>query len=243
MAAACFGIVYIFFTISLISLGMLISPLIKIITKLAIKLSSIFREKPFRQRFELAPIEWPLIFLSIFAIFFIFILGGNEPTAYWNLPLVSITLYLLYSAYQSNGSKLNKLILLESAAIHTNEKDKIHEIGCPNNIRKNQMLIITAMFAIPLLIGGVSGQLLDAAMRAAHVRVDNSIIYVKEPYSSLIPAHFEIASDGIPDGYKKFRGILISFKGFGKTTVINFTENKKTRKLEIPNESLIAEEL
>ena len=34
MAAACFGIVYIFFTISLISLGMLISPLIKIITKL-----------------------------------------------------------------------------------------------------------------------------------------------------------------------------------------------------------------
>nr|AAR06628.1 unknown [Aeromonas hydrophila] len=153
MAAACFGIVYIFFTISLISLGMLISPLIKTITKLAIKLSSIFRKKPFRQRFELAPIEWPLIFLSIFAIFFIFILGGNEPTAYWNLPLVSITLYLLYSAYQSNGSKLNKLILLESAAIHTNEKDKIHEIGCPNNIRKNQMLIITAMFAIPLLNG------------------------------------------------------------------------------------------
>lgn len=243
MAAACFGIVYIFFTISLISLGMLISPLIKIITKLAIKLSSIFRKKPFRQRFELAPIEWPFIFLSIFAIFFIFILGGNEPTAYWNLPLVSITLYILYSAYQSNGSKLNKLISLESAVIHTNEKDKIHEIGCPNNIRKNQMLIITAMFAIPLLIGGVSGQLLDAAMRAAHVRVDNSIIYVKEPYSSLIPAHLEITSDGIPDGYKKFKGILISFKGFGKTTVINFTENKKTRQLEIPNESLIAEEL
>ncbi|MNG25369.1 hypothetical protein D3C84_1102100 [compost metagenome] len=80
-------------------------------------------------------------------------------------------------------------------------------------------------------------------MRAAHVRVDNSIIYVKEPYSSLIPANLEMTSGSIPDGYKKFRGILISFKGFGKTTVINFTENKKTRKLEIPNESLIAEDL
>lgn len=94
---------------------------------------------------------------------------------------------------------------------------------------------------MPMLVGGVSGQLLDAAMRAANVRIEKSTIYVKEPYSSLLPKSLISKSQIAPKEYMAFDGLVVLFKGFGKTTVISFADGVTARKLEIPNDQLIIE--
>ena len=95
---------------------------------------------------------------------------------------------------------------------------------------------------LPLFVGGVSGELLDAAMRFAHVRIENPVIYVKEPFASLLPEGLLSKTRYPLKDYAAFDGTIVLFKGFGKTTVISFQDGSTIRKLEIPNEQLIIED-
>lgn len=243
MAAICFGMVYLFFTASLVALGMIMSPLIKVILKIISTIVQLSKKRTYRQPYELSPIEWPYSLLSLFAIFLIYIFGKNDPTAYWNLPLVSITLYLLYSAYQTNNIKLKKIRSCEKSIIHSHEKTDTYKLGSSEKITKNQFLILVFILTLPLIIGGVSGQLLDAAMRAAHVRIDNAVIYVKKPYSSLIHSSLLKNNKNKPVGYDRFESVSVLLRGFGKESVIQFKGDDIIKTIEIPNESLIIEDV
>ncbi|MFZ3003933.1 MAG: hypothetical protein WA071_26710 [Undibacterium umbellatum] len=79
---------------------------------------------------------------------------------------------------------------------------------------------------VPLLIGGISGQLLEASMRAAHIRIEKTSIYLKEPYATLLPKSLSKSSLNTPKDYLMFDEIKILFTGFGKTTVITFPDEK-----------------
>lgn len=242
MAAACFGVIYTFFMASLVALGISISPLTRLVVRLIIWITSLFRKRAKQQLYEFAPFEWSAVLFALFAVFIILALGSRDSTVYWHLPLLSVGLYFFYSVYRDSGNKLRKIEAIENSVVHTTEKENIAQLGNPENLRKAQLFSLATILIVPLVLGGVSGQLLDAAMRAAHVRVEKATIYVKEPYSSLIPKSAGAAPKNVPVGYTGFDKALVLFKGFGKTTVISFEDGNISRKLEIPNEYLIVED-
>ncbi|GHU12009.1 hypothetical protein AGMMS50225_18870 [Betaproteobacteria bacterium] len=131
--------------------------------------------------------------------------------------------------------------MLKNTVLYTNEKENIIQLGDPEKLRREQLLSLSTILVLPLLIGGVSGQLLDAAMRASHVRVEKPIIYVKEPHSSLLPEALISKGRNAPKDYTAFDGTVVLFKGFGKTTVVSFSDDNIARNLEIPNDQIIIE--
>ena len=155
--------------------------------------------------------------------------------------MLSVGLYLFYSVYVSSENKIKKIEIVKNTVLHTDEKENVAQLGDPEKLRQIQMFSLATILVLPLLIGGVSGQLLDAAMRAAHVRVEKPVIYVKEPYSSLLPKALTSKSQNVPKDYTAFDGTVVLFKGFGKTTVVSFPDCTATRTLEIPNDQLIIE--
>lgn len=241
MAATCFGMIYVFFIASLVSLGITLSPAIRIVFQFFVWGVNLFRKRNAEPAHTLAPFEWSAALLALFSVVIILALGSQDSNAYWNLPMLSVGLYLFYSVYVSSGNKIKKIEMVKNAVLHTDEKENIVQLGDPEKLRRVQLFSLAAILVLPLLIGGVSGQLLDAAMRTAHVRVEKPVIYVKEPYSSLLPKALTPKDRNAPKDYTAFDGTIVLFKGFGKTTVVSFPDGNAARKLEIPNDQLIIE--
>ena len=241
MAAVCFGVIYLFFTASLVSLGITLSPVIRAVFTIFVWGVNLFRKRKAEPAQTFAPFQWPAALFALFSVIIILALGSEDLTAYWNLPMLSVGLYLVYSVYVSSGNKIKKIETVKNTVLHTDEKENIVQLGDPEKLRRVQVFSLATILVLPLLIGGVSGQLLDAAMRAAHVRVEKPVIYVKEPYSSLLPKALTSQSLNAPKDYTAFDGAVVLFKGFGKTTVVSFPHGTVTRKLEIPNDQLIIE--
>ena len=241
MAAACFGVIYVFFTASLVSLGITLSPAIRAVFNVFVWGVNFFRKRKAEPAHTLAPFQWSAVLFALFSAVIILALGSQDSTAYWNLPMLSVGLYLFYSVYVSSGNKIKRIETVKNTVLHTDEKENIVQLGDPEKLRRVQLFSLGTILVLPLLIGGVSGQLLDAAMRTAHVRVEKPVIYVKEPYSSLLPKALTSKSRSAPKDYTAFDGTVVLFKGFGKTTVVSFPDGTATRKLEIPNDQLIIE--
>jgi hypothetical protein len=241
MAAACFGMIYLIFVASLVSLGITLAPVIKPIFHFFAWIVNHFRKSKAEPIHSLAPFKWLALLFAMFSIFIILILGRHDSIAYWNLPMLSVALYFFYSLYVSSGDKIKKIDMIKNSVFHSNEKENVVQFGDPEILRRMQLFSLVTVLVMPLVIGGVSGQLLDASMRAAHVRVEKPIIYVKEPYSSLFPNALISNRQIAPKDYKAFEGTVVLFKGFGKNTVVSFPDGHATRKLEIPNDQLIIE--
>jgi hypothetical protein len=242
MAAACFGVIYVFFVASLVSLGITLSPAIRLVFKILEWGVNKFRRRKDEPVHTLAPFEWLAALFSLFALLIIWVLGSKDSKVYWSLPLLSVWLYLFYSLYLSFGNKIKKILAIKNSVVHSKEKENVAQLGDADKFRTGQLFSLATILVIPLLLGGVSGQLLDAAMRAAHVRIEKPVVYVKEMYSVLLPKSL-ISKDNIsPKGFTAFDGTVVLFKGFGKTTVISFSDGATTRTLEIPNDQIIVED-
>lgn len=97
------------------------------------------------------------------------------------------------------------------------------------------------MLVIPLSVGGATGEILDASMRAAKIRLDSPITYIREPYSSLMPKALVAPVPATPAGYTRYKDVIVLFHGFGTMTVLSFKDGQHRRTLDIPNEHIIVE--
>lgn len=242
MAASCFGVIYAFFVGSLVSLGIFASPATRGLFHLIVWGVNLFKKRKVRPEHKLAPFLWTSPLFSIFAIIIILLFGHKDSRVYWSLPMLSVGLYLFYSVYLSCGKKIKEIETLRNSLVHTEAKENISQLGDVENLRTGQVFSLLTILVIPLLLGGVSGQLLDAAMRAAHVRIEKAVIFVREPYSSLLPKSLVSTDRPIPKDFIAFDGVVVLFKGFGNTTVISFPDGVKTKQLEIPNDQIIIED-
>lgn len=238
LTAVCFGLTYLFFVASLISLGVIASPATKLLSKLYL-LSYKFRKvKQPQQVFDFAKFQWSYLLFAGFAILLIWSLGKRDSNAYWNLPLLSIGMYFFYSVYLSTGDKIREIEISLKSIVQRNENG-IATTGKIENLRKAQMLSLGVLLAMPIFTGGVTGQLLDSAMRQAHVRIEETTVFIKEPYSSLLPLEARAPVQLMTAQYIKFDKVIVLFRGFGKTTVISFVDKGTKKQLEIPNDQLI----
>lgn len=190
------------------------------------------------QVYDYAEFAWVYFIPSVFAIIFIIRLGDKDVNAYWNLPLLSIAMYFFYSTYLSAGEKLKKLdvsLLLLSTADGRN----ISVDGKSENLRKAQALCLAVILVIPMLTSGVTGQLLDGAMRQASIRRDNANAFIKEPYANLIPSSLKSATQPQLDAYVKFDNVSILMQGLGSTTIVEYVVDDVARKMEVPTNEII----
>lgn len=242
MAAACFGVIYAFFVGSLVSLGIVASPVTRGVFRLAVWGLNHVKKRKVAPQHNLAPFEWLSPLFAIFAVIIILIFGSKDSRVYWSLPSLSIGLYLFYSVYLSCGKKIKEIEAIKNAVLHSAAKENVAQLGDVEKLRAGQVFSLATILIVPLLLGGVSGQLLDTAMRAAHVRIEKAVIYVKEPYSALLPKSLISKDQVSPKDFTAFDGAIVLFKGFGKTTVISFNDGRTTKKLEIPNDQVIVED-
>jgi hypothetical protein len=241
MAAICFGAVASIFIYSLVGLGITLSPLVRMTFWVASKLVPKFAKSIKDAPYTLAPLSWFAAFGALFAILIIFALAQRDVSSAWNLPLLSIALYFIYSVYASAGNQLVKLLAIVDSPVESTLKA---DYGTRDKISK----LKTARWAAPLCIvavslfaGGATGEVLDASMRAAKIRIESPIIYVKQPYSSLMPKALVNAGLQAPTGYITYEGVSILFHGFGTVTVLAFEDGHRHRTLDIPNEYIIIE--
>lgn len=239
LAASCFGFVYAMFSGCFLSLGICLSiiirPIFNLITKYIRKKIKPKKEQPH----ELAPFYWGAIPFALIAIVLIVGFGERDIEAYWKLPILSIALYMFYSVARSSGLQYRRHERLRSSIIVNPDKDALHLVGEPERQKSVYLLSITIVMLLPLVLGGVSGQLIDGAMRMAQIRVEHATVYVKAPYHFLMPDELTAKSVKAPDGYKPYADITVLFKGFGDTTVIAFKEGERQHQLTVPNDQII----
>lgn len=240
--AACFGIIHLIFIACLISLGICLSPILRKAFDVVIWAINLRRRTKISQTHTLAPFEWSSIIPAFFSVIFIVGFGRQDASAYWSLPSLAIILYLFFSVYKSSESKLKKIELVKRSLVLTEQQFDSSTSLDQDNLKRDQMFCIFSVLAIPLILGGVSGQLIEAAMRFAHIRVENPTLYIKDPYASLVPKALISVTKTTLNEYSTFIGVKVLFKGFGKTTVVSFQDGNTTRMLEIPNELIIIED-
>jgi len=175
---------------------------------------------------------------AFFGVVWIDVLVQYGNTAWWELLLLSISLFIFYSMYQSSGKQLlmrGSLSLWSPAPEPTLASRSIssEELGL---IRKTAPFIIAL---ITLILSGNSERLLEGAMKAAHIRSENSLIYIKSPYRDMIPTALNAMDVASTPDYSAFTGVVILFTGFGTSTAIQFVDKGVAHQLDVPNDHLI----
>lgn len=241
LAASCFGAVYAMFVVCMLSLGIALSIVVRPIFNLIFKLIQKKINPKKEMTYELAPFHWGSIPFAMFAVVLIWLFGQRDLMVYWNLPLLSIALYIFYSIAKSAGNQYRQHERLLTSVIVTAEKDELQSSDKAEKQKSAYLVSIAVVILTPLIMGGVSGLLMDGAMRMAQVRIEHAVVYVKAPYSALIPDALVTKEGKAPEGYKAYADVTVQFKGFGNTTVIAFKDGALRRQLDIPNDQIIVE--
>lgn len=241
LAACCFGAVYALFVVSLTSLGICMSFFLRPMFRAAFKWTQRKETKPKKMKYELAKFHGAAVPFAVIGVLLILALGQQEKAVYWQLTLLSVALYIFYSIAKGADAERRITEQLPSSLIYTPEKASSQKTENRKNEKSTYFVSLAVMMLTPILFGGVSGQLIDAAMRLAQVRIENASLYLKTPYSSLIPDTLVSKGSKSPEGYKAFTGLTVEFKGFGSSTVIAFSDGTFRRQLDIPNNQIIVE--
>lgn len=241
MSAICFGAVVSLFIYSLVGLGITLSPVVKMVFWIASKLSPKFARTVKNSPYALAPISWFAALGAIFAIMIIFKVAQRDLSLAWNLPLLSVGLYFMYSVYVSAGSQLIELTKVVESRVETPLRSDHSILDKVVKLKTSRWAAPLFIVTVPLLLGGVTGDLLDASMRAAKIRLESPIVYIKQPYSSLMPTVLIAPNLQSPQGYLAYHGATVLFNGFGTVTVLSFKDGDRRRTLDIPNEYIIVE--
>lgn len=239
LAAGCFGVLYAFFMAGLIGLGSCLSPLTNQALKLSSRAIGKLQKKKIDPAYALAPFQWTAVPFAVMAAIMILALADSDYSACLKLLAVATMLHIFYSVAVDASKKCSAAQRLQYSVIETQDKARTAiEARKHRNIYHTTCLL---MVLLPLFIGGVSGRLVDSAMRLANIRIDHSVIYATSPYDELLPESLIAKNLKAPKGYKVYEGVSVRFKGFGNTTVVAFKDGKAERQLEIPNDQIIVE--
>lgn len=231
LVAVAFSGVYTFFTVCLTSLGLALRPLWHGLQWLFIKILSV-REKVTGKRSDYTPFVinragYEGAVFSIFGALFIFAFGLTDIAVIATLLFSAWGCAFLWSHYQDLARRVADL------NVEDGDKNKANEVV---RLKRHRVLLLVVVFFIPLLIGGVSGKLVDGAMRLVGARTEGAVVHLKSPYDTYATIH-ELPSTDSPFGqkHKALEGVTVLFRGFGTDVVLQATDSHGQRvKLTVP---------
>jgi len=239
LLATSFGSIYGLFVISLAALGLWLTPILRPIQKLVFSMRKRFSRRQPEKPLELVSPNWVAGIFGFFGLIFIAAISRGEPLAILTLSATSFLLGLLVAAYQDTALKLSEVMKKEATRILplANESQALHLDK--ERLKIQRTLLLIAFVITPLVVGGVSGVLLDLSMRFANIKKGPSYVMLRAPYSTFVPSRFQAKQSPQALDYITFEGVDVMFSGMGQKSVIEFKNDKKVQRLEIPNESII----
>ncbi|HEY2454480.1 MAG TPA: hypothetical protein VGI71_18065 [Scandinavium sp.] len=235
LLAVVFGVLYLLFLVCLTSLGLALRPawcgIYKCIFIALRGYNKVTGKSIALPSFSLDKLRVEFYFFALLGVWFIVGFSFTDIYALITLPLCTWGCALMWTAFQNNRRKIMELDDKLYVKLTDNLKLK--------SIEHQQSFIIIMVLILPLLISGVTGKLLDGAMRLANIRNDAATVHVKDPYANYISAYGlkgEKSSFG-PD-FAKFDGIPVLFSGFGKNVVIELTSPAGAVSFAIPSDSI-----
>ena len=244
MAACCFGLFYALFVASLVSLGIFVSPAIVKANRLYVRIWNAVGKTTKTPLEELAPFNAGCVGPAVLGVVLIWGLGrqSSVPSLAWILLfLLSISLYLVYSLYKSIDKKLKRICVVQRSPLESPHKEEIADLGDPSRLRTLRWITAGVIAFAPLFLGQVGTPLLTGAMRFAKIRLEHPTVYLKSPYSLMLPQDLRAKYVPALGDYTRFDGATVLFWGFGKTTVIAFPDHLRERTLKVPNDQIIIE--
>ncbi|RMJ02938.1 hypothetical protein DOQ08_02403 [Marinobacter litoralis] len=231
LVAVAFSGIYLFLTVCLTSLGLVLRPLWHFLQWLFITMLKL-REKLLNKKSEYEPFNvrkagYEGAVFAIFGAVFIFVFGLTDKTAVATLLFSAWGCALLWSRRQELADKVRDLEGEDEAS--KQEKARL---------RNHQSILLAVIFFIPLLVGGISGKLVDGAMRLVGARAESAIVHVKEPYKTYASLH------GLPgkeshfgEDYQALENVVVLFNGFGRDVVLEGTDvDGKRVQLIVPSD-------
>lgn len=233
--AITFGFLYLSLVLWLTSIGLIARPVLHILQKAYMLLRRI-KTKITGNTSEYIPftIEAPIAPLYAYAVaglFFFFDFNHFNLYAFALLMICAFLCALMWSTYLQNHREIKELI----------EKDALNEEESLRLKQKKELqpAFISAVFLTPLIISGITGKLLDAAMRMSNLRIDSAVVHIKEPYATYMN---ESGVDGekskFGSDYYKYSDVNILFRGIGKYIVVEKNNGKNEIPLTIPADSI-----
>jgi len=233
MAAACFGVIYIIYVSGMFFIAAaFFVPVWRYLLPITCKFI-----KPKDGSVPVFPPYdwWWLCFAICMLLSFFLPILIKSPESWFGLLMTPFIISMCYIGYFSLGQKI------QEAKENLNSKENVLEENAKiRNLRSNRVLIaIIGVFVIPIFFGGVTGLLIDVSMRIANIRIDNAIVYIKEPHSALLPNSLILEDRSKMNEFTAFEKVNILFRGIGSTALISFADGDAINTLEIPNDSLI----
>ncbi|MBV4458500.1 hypothetical protein KVG96_11100 [Pseudomonas sp. COR58] len=232
VSAFSFGIVCLYFSISITAVGILLSPILAPAVRLAVRVVNVFREQKIASPVTRQKIGFPAVFFGFCGLAIIYFLARRSLIDH--LPLIVLPLFqcIMYAALVEQNEKM-RLAKLQA------EPDPQENQPSPDlhHLRKSRAILAGIILVVPILMGGVTSDLLQLAMTFAKIRIDHATILVKAPYSNLLPNPKESKIDN----FKTFEKATVIFRGVGNTTLIEMRTPDTATRLEIPNDSIIIE--
>lgn len=239
LLATSFGIVYGLFVLSLTALGLWFTPILRPIQKVIFSIRQRFTKRQLGNPLKLVSPDLNALIFGIFGIIFISAIYQVEPSSIWSLPATSLLLAIIFATYQQASSKLAEVLKSESARIQTITTGSQELHVDKERLKLARTLSIILLFFVPLLVSGASGVLLEGGMRFANIKKGPSYVMLRIPYSGFIPSQLQAKQSFAVPGYTTFEGINVMFSGMGIKSVIEFKNNNKVQRIEIPNESIL----
>ncbi|WP_167607594.1 hypothetical protein [Cedecea colo] len=233
LLAIAFGGFYLFFIVCLTSLGIVLGPvwcgLQKLFSLLLIICKKITKKNIKHHPFTIEKARIEFWFFAMLGIFFVIWFSRFDIKILLTLTLCVWGCALMWSTYQQN---YRDIFILEHKETPTDD-----DIKRLKNLNSAQPFIVVIFLILPLLVGGVTGELLDGTMRLANLRKDAAVVHIKEPYVTYAVEYGLTGEKSNFGGeYSKFSNVAILFNGFGRNVVIEMKKPIGTVSLAIPSD-------
>ncbi|WP_313958319.1 hypothetical protein, partial [Pseudomonas citri] len=225
VAAFCFGVVCLYFSVSVTAAGLLLSPLFIPLLKLFSWIKRKFGKDKSTLDFKWQRIGLLSVFFGLCGVAIIYFIAHSNPIEHLPLIVLPLFQYIVYTAFSEQNSKVKAA------------RQADLELGELKSLKKIRAMMAALLILTPILMGGVTSDLLQAAMSVAQIRIEKATILVKQPFADLLP---EPKDSPLPD-YKTFEQATVVFRGIGDSTLIEVRTPQTAIRLEVPNDSIIIE--
>ncbi|NUT87633.1 hypothetical protein HNO91_14455 [Pseudomonas corrugata] len=236
VAAFCFGVICLYFSVSVTAAGVLLAPMFVPVLRFLIWVTTIFRAEKSKAELKLQKITFLTVFFGICGVLTIYFLARKNPLEHIPLVLLPIFQYVVYSAFLQQNNKI-KAAYGPPPKIADTESSETDARVDVKPMKRLRAMIAGLLILTPILMGGVTSDLLQTAMSLAKIRIERATILVKPPYANLLPA----PQDSPLQDYKTFENATVVFRGVGNSTLIEMRTADTAIRLEIPNDSIIIE--
>lgn len=234
--AIAFGGIYLLFTASLTCLGVTLRPVwygIYWVFSYGIEMyNMVFGSNKTVPEFNIITGKAEHLFFALFGLLFVWGFGYFDFKIVGSLIVAVFGCALLWSWHQESDNEILEIESKENITADDNKKVLL--------LKKQQKLLAFAIIIIPILFGGVSGKLLDGAMRLSNVKEDKVTVHIKKPYIKYVEEHnIEAKKSSLGKDYGTFENMNILFNGFGKNAVLIQNGIERSVNIIIPNDHLI----